>query len=313
MTYHQQHSKVVKFNKTTTNPPPLKKMFIIITKPNHASLPILSLLFLLSFFSYVNSYVFIYAGCSQEKFQPSSPFESTINSFLTSVVSSSSQTGLYNTFTLGNSSPTPSDTTIYGLYQCRGDLRPSDCTSCIQSAVTQIGLICPYSYGATLQLEGCYVRYEKFNFLGKPDTTVMYKRCSRSSSNDPEFFHRRDDVLATLQGAVDGFRVSSSGSVQGFGQCLGDLSPNDCSSCLTEAVKELKTLCGQAAAAHIFLAKCYAEYWEAGYYDLSTQSPDPTHDDEVAKTVAIIVGIIGGIAVLIVLLSVCRKSAPGGK
>lgn len=41
---------------------------------------------------------------------------------------------------------------------------------------------------------------------------------------------------------------------------------------------------------------------------------DPTHgDDEVAKTVAIIVGIIGGVAVLIVLLSLCRKSSAGGK
>ncbi|KNA19552.1 hypothetical protein SOVF_060660 [Spinacia oleracea] len=286
-------------------------MFIIITKTNHATLLLLLLLLLLSIFSYANSYVFIYAGCSQVKFQPSSPFESSINSFLTSVVSSSSQTGLYNTFTLGNS---PSDSTIYGLYQCRGDLKPSDCNKCIQSAVTQIGLVCPYSYGATLQLEGCYVRYEKFDFLGKPDNTVMYKRCSRSSSNDGEFYRRRDDVLATLQGAVDtSFRVSSSGSVQGFGQCLGDLSSNDCSSCLSEGVKELKTLCGEAAAAHVFLAKCYAEYWEAGYYDLSTQSSDPSNDDEVAKTIAIIVGIIGGVAVLIVLLSVCRKSAPGGK
>ncbi|XP_021748482.1 cysteine-rich repeat secretory protein 15-like [Chenopodium quinoa] len=290
-------------------------MFIIINQTNNHATLLLFLIFLLSYFSYTNSYVFIYAGCSQEKFQPSSPFESTINSFLTSVVTSSSQTGLYNTFTPGDSSPSTSssDSPIYGLYQCRGDLRPSDCTSCIQSAVTQIGLICPYSYGATLQLEGCYVRYEKFNFLGKPDNTVMYKRCSRSSSDDAEFFRRREDVLATIQGAVNGFRASSSGSVQGFGQCLGDLNSNDCSNCLNEAVKELKTLCGQAAAAHVFLAKCYAEYWEAGYYDLSTHSSEASHDDEVAKTVAIIVGIIGGVAILIVLLSVCRKSAPGGK
>ncbi|CAO2834911.1 unnamed protein product [Amaranthus hypochondriacus] len=269
--------------------------------------PTFVLAFLSLLFSHGICYIFIYAGCSQEKFQPSSPYENTINSFLTSVVSSSSQTGLYNTFTLPNTSPnTPS---IYGLYQCRGDLNPSDCSSCIQSAVSQIGLICPYSYGATLQLEGCYVRYERFDFLGKPDNTVMYKRCSRSSSSDNEFFRKRDDVLAALEGASNGFRVSSSGSVQGFGQCLGDLNPSDCSGCMSEAVKELKTLCGQAAAAHVFLAKCYAEYWEAGYYDLSTHNSGPTHDDEVAKTVAIIVGIIGGVAVLIVLLSVCRKPA----
>ncbi|KAL2892460.1 Cysteine-rich repeat secretory protein 15 [Bienertia sinuspersici] len=274
---------------------------------NHLPLIFIIIFILSLLFNHANSDIFIYAGCSQDKFQPSSSFESPINSFLASAVSSSSQT-LYNTFTQPNS-----DATIYGLYQCRGDMKPSDCSKCIQSAVTQVGLICPYAYGATLQLEGCYVRYDRFNFIGKPDTTVMYKRCSRSSSNDNEFFRRRDDVLATIEGADDGFRVSSLGSVQGFGQCLGDLSPNDCTNCLNEAVKELKTLCGQAAAAHVFLAKCYAEYWEAGYYDLSTHSSDSTNDDdEVAKTVAIIVGIIGGIAVLIVLLSVCRKSAGSG-
>lgn len=79
-------------------------------------------------------------------------------------------------------------------------------------------------------------------------------------------------MLATIENAGDGFRVSSSGTVQGFGQCVGDLSPSDCSSCLSEGVKQLKTVCGQAAAAHVFLAKCYAEYWEAGYDDLSSHS-----------------------------------------
>lgn len=274
------------------------------------SLPIflLLLLLLVCFSSHGNSYMFIYAGCSQAKYQPNSAFEGNLNSLLSSLVSSSSLS-LYNHFSLGGSDD---DSAVYGLYQCRGDLQPSDCSRCIQSGVTQIGLVCPYSYGATLQLEGCYVRFEKFDFVGKADLTVMYKRCSKSRSNDVDFLRKRDDVLSDVEGAVE-FRVSSSGSVQGYGQCLGDLGQPDCSACLAEAVKELKTLCGSAAAAEVFLAKCSAQYWAAGYYDFSTQTSDPTHEDDVAKTIAIIVGIIGGIAVLIVLLSLCRKSATGGK
>lgn len=34
---------------------------------------------------------------------------------------------------------------------------------------------------------------------------------------------------------------------------------------------------------------------------------DSTSEDQVGKTVAIIVGVLAGVAVLIVLLSVCRK------
>lgn len=212
--------------------------------------------------------LFIYAGCSQEKYQPNSPFEVNLNSFLTSVVSASSQVS-YNSFAVGNGSSTPPEATLYGLYQCRGDLKIFECSKCIQSAVNQIGLVCPYSYGASLQLEGCYIRYEHIDFLGKLDTSLRHTKCSKHASTDVEFFRRRDDVLADLQGAI-GFRVSSSGLVEGFAQCLGDLNPTDCSSCLADAIGKLKTVCGSAAAANVFLAQCYARYWASGYYDSSS-------------------------------------------
>lgn len=75
-------------------------------------------------------------------------------------------------------------------------------------------------------------------------------------------------MLADLK-AGNGFRVSSSGTVEGFVQCMGDLNPTDCSSCLSDVVGQLKALCGSAAAADVFLAQCYARYWASGYYDFS--------------------------------------------
>ncbi|XP_075646604.1 plasmodesmata-located protein 8 [Castanea sativa] len=270
-------------------------------------LRLLCLLFLLSSLSShgypVKAHIFIYAGCSQEKYQPNSPFEANVNSFLASLASSSSQVS-YNSLAIGNGSSPQADGSIYGLFQCRGDLKILDCSQCIQSAVTQIGLVCPYSYGASLQLEGCYIRYEHVDFLGKLDTSLRHTKCSKSSvSSDVDFFRRRDDVLADLQGTT-GFRVSSSGLVEGFAQCLGDLNPTDCSSCLADAVGKLKTVCGSASASDVYLAQCYARYWASGYYDSSS---DSASEDQVGKTVAIIVGVLAGVAVLIVLLSVCRK------
>ncbi|KAK2650592.1 hypothetical protein Ddye_018081 [Dipteronia dyeriana] len=256
-----------------------------------------------TYFIVTAAHIFIYAGCSQEKCQPNSPFEGNLNSFLSSVVSSSSQAS-YNSYAVGNGTSTPPEANIYGLYQCRGDLKTIECSACIQSLVNQIGLVCPYSYGASLQLEGCYVRYEHVDFLGRPDTSLRYKKCSKSSvNNDVEFYRRRDDVLADLETAI-GFKVSTSGLVEGFSQCLGDLSSTDCTSCLAEAVGKLKNLCGSAAAADVFLAQCYARYWASGYYDLS----DSSHEDQAGKTVAIIVGCLAGLAILIVILSICRKA-----
>lgn len=209
---------------------------------------------------------FIYVGCSQTKFEPDSPFQYNLNSLLSSIVSSSSQTS-YNSFSVGNGTGSdPHDSTaVYGLYQCRGDLDTSRCANCMRNAVGQLGLVCANCDGARLELDGCYVRYEKGDFLGKLDTALVFKKCSPQSSHEEEFFKRRDDVLADLESGT-GFRVSSIGSVEGVGQCVGDLSGGDCSACLVDAVGKLKNVCGSALAADVFLSGCYARYWASGYY-----------------------------------------------
>ncbi|KAL2511453.1 Cysteine-rich repeat secretory protein 15 [Abeliophyllum distichum] len=252
----------------------------------------------------VNAHIFIYASCSQDKFTPNSPFESNLNSLLSSIAGSAPE-ALYNSFALGNdSSATSLDGAVYGLYQCRGDLKIKDCSTCIASVVSQIGLVCPYTNGAALQLDGCFIRYEHFDFLGNLDTSLRYKKCSKSTTNDVEFLQRRDDVIADLQRAV-GFRVSSSGFVEGYAQCLGDIGSADCSSCLSDAVMKVKSLCGSSEAADVFLAQCYVRYWASGYYD---NSSDSSNEDDVGKTVAIIVGVVAGVAVVVVFLSFCRKA-----
>ncbi|CAA3032306.1 cysteine-rich repeat secretory 15 [Olea europaea subsp. europaea] len=259
--------------------------------------------FLNNHFFIVKAHIFIYAGCSQDKYTLNSPYVTNLNSLLSSITNSAPQ-ALYNSFSLGNDSSTASsDGSINGLYQCRGDLKTEDCAKCIVNVVSQIGLLCPYTYGAALQLDACFVRYDHFDFLGKLDTSLSYKKCSKSTTNDAEFLRRRDDVITNLQGAI-GFRVSSSGYVAGYAQCLGDIDATDCTSCLSDAVSKVKSLCGSAKAADVFLAQCYVRYWASGYYDTSS---DSSNKDDVGKTVATIVGVTAGVAVIIVFLSFCRK------
>ncbi|KAF3492800.1 hypothetical protein DY000_02056752 [Brassica cretica] len=251
------------------------------------------------------SRIFIYGGCSPEKYTPNTPFESNRDTFLSSVVTSSSEAS-FNSFAVGNDSSSYSSAAIFGLYQCRDDLPSSDCSKCIQNSVDQITLLCSYSFGASLQLQGCFLRYETYDFLGKQDTSLRYKKCSsKRVENDYDFFKRRDDVLSDLESTQLGYKVSRSGLVEGYAQCVGDLSPSDCTACLAEAVGKLKNLCGSAVAAEVYLAQCYAHYWGSGYYDFS---PDPTNGDQVGKSIAIIVGVIAGFAILVILLSLCRNS-----
>lgn len=218
----------------------------------------------------VKANMFIYAGCSQgNKYQPNTPYEATLNSLLSSMATSSSQS-LYNSFALGNSSSGNPDGSVFGLYQCRGDLKTRECSICVAKAIEEVGLVCPYTLGATMQLEGCFVRYEHSDFIGKLDTSLMFKRCGYDNVNDAEdFVKRRDEVVADIEGAaaMAGFRISSSGSVHGLAQCLGDLSASDCSACLSDAVAKMISLCSRSAtAADVFLAQCYARYWVSTYY-----------------------------------------------
>jgi len=209
---------------------------------------------------------FIYAGCSPSKYQPGTPFEASLESLLTSFANAAPNAG-YGTFTSGANATGGAGAAVYGLYQCRGDLDGGDCAACVRDAVGQLGQVCPAAYAASLQLEGCYVRYDSSNFVGAPDTAMVYRKCSTSSSSDGGFLGSRDAVLGDLQqGAGGGYKVASSGSVRGVAQCLGDLAAADCTACLAQAVGQLKGTCGTALAADVYLAQCYVRYWADGYY-----------------------------------------------
>lgn len=211
---------------------------------------------------------FIYGGCSQQKYSPASPYESNLNSLLTSLVNSATYAA-YNNFTIMGS--TASDT-VRGLFQCRGDLSMPDCATCVARAVSQMGSLCPGACGGVLQLTGCYVKYDNVSFLGEVDKTVVLKKCGPSEGYETEKMGRRDAVLTGLLGSGNGggggfFRSGGSGEVQGVAQCLGDLSMGECQDCLSTAIGRLKSDCGTGVYGDMFLGTCYVRYSTGGSQD----------------------------------------------
>ncbi|KAG9142277.1 hypothetical protein Leryth_007700 [Lithospermum erythrorhizon] len=247
---------------------------------------------------------FIYIGCTPLKFNPGTLYESNVNSILTSLVNSAPSTH-FNNFKISLPGSTQADV-IYGLFQCRGDLTNSDCSHCIRDAVTRLGATCPSSLGGALQLEGCFVKYDNVSFLGIEDKTVVMQKCGEiGQSNEyggTEMVTRRDAVLGFLSSQMEYFRVGGSGKVQGVAQCMQDLSSGECQDCLSEAIGRLKDACGTSPWGDMFLAKCYVRYSEHGFSSKSGKG-----DDEVERTLAITIGIISGVAVLIVFLSILSR------
>lgn len=206
---------------------------------------------------------FIYVGCSQLKYNPGTPYESNVNSILTSIVNSASFSS-FNNFKISLPGSASSDV-VYGLFQCRGDLSNSDCHDCVSNAVSRLGASCVGASGGALQLEGCFVRYDNTSFLGAQDKTVVSDKCGPSIGDDSDLLTRRDAVLSYLMAGGQFFRVGGSGKVQGLAQCVQDLSMSECQDCLLEAIQRLKNQCGSSAWGDMFLGKCYARYSERGY------------------------------------------------
>ncbi|XP_027336904.1 cysteine-rich repeat secretory protein 60 isoform X2 [Abrus precatorius] len=248
---------------------------------------------------------FLYGGCTQLRYTPNSPYESNLNSLLTSLVNSATYAS-YNNFTVVGSSP---NDVVYGLYQCRGDLAMPDCATCVARAISRAGELCPATCGGAVQLDGCFVKYDNATFLGVEDKTVVLRKCGPSVGYQSGAMGVRDSVLNGLAGSGGNFRVGGSGELKGVAQCTGDLSFAECQDCVAEAIKRLRSDCVGGNFGDMFLAKCYARYSTTGAHVYTTAHAKSSNDGE--KTFAIIIGLLAGVAILIIFLAFLRRICEG--
>lgn len=262
-----------------------------------------------------DSQTFVYEGCSQEQYSSGSNYENNLNSLLGTLLRQASSTDYYNV-TAGSGADA-----VYGLYDCRGDLGSDDCANCIKNAMSQISTVCLQTRGARIQLDGCFMHYDRINFFGQADTSFIYKTCSSTMGSDTNFYTHLSTVLSNLMtasasGDNNGFRLttagdSTTGFVHGLAQCEGDLSGSDCNNCMNVAVQRLKDACGNAVSGQVYLGKCYVRYAQDMFYrDSSGNGNDHSssdNGDDAGKTVAIIIGLLAGVALIVVFLSFLRQ------
>lgn len=114
---------------------------------------------------------------------------------------------------------------------------------------------------------GCLVKYDNAKFLGVEDKTLLLKKCGPLVGYTADLMTRSDAVLGYI-GADDGtykpYRFSGSGNIQAEAQCVQDLDQGECQDCMTEAIGQLKSDCGGAKWGDMYLAKCYARFWDGG-------------------------------------------------
>ncbi|KAF5777236.1 putative Gnk2-like domain-containing protein [Helianthus annuus] len=270
--------------------------------PKDLSLSFLILSFMFSLLSVSTANSNVYVQCSQLNFTSTTPYESNVNSLFTSL---DYLQCIFNTLVLRRCLRTPvaleivlldsasiynfnkietspQSNSVYGVFQCRGDLSSPNCKDCVASSISQLKTACPMSKGGEIQLERCFVKYDDTSFFGAQDKTEVYRRCGPSNGYNSDVSNRIDSALANLVGENEQyFRGGDFGSVQGVAQCVQDLSLSDCQDCLSEASGRLRSECESSTWGDMYLGKCYIRY-DAEQGNLNT--PDDNSNSNSNKS-----------------------------
>ncbi|KAJ8763937.1 hypothetical protein K2173_003719 [Erythroxylum novogranatense] len=254
----------------------------------------------------------VYKGCAKQTFQdPTGVYSQALSALFGSLVQQSTKAKFFNT-TTGTG-----QTTITGLFQCRGDLSANDCYNCVSNLPVLTDKLCGKTIAARLQLYGCYMLYEVAGFSQISGMEMLFKTCGATNVAGTGFQERRDSAFQTLVNGVvsgHGFYTTNYESVYLLGQCEGDVGDSDCGECVKSAVQRAQVECGSSISGQIYLHKCFISY---SYYpngvprrsssSSSSASYSSGTGQNTGKTVAIILGGAAGVGFLVICLMFARN------
>lgn len=213
----------------------------------------------------------VYRGCAEQKFpNPSEVYTQNLNTLLSSLVSRSSQE-TFNTTTSGDD-----QTSITGLYQCRGDLTTPQCYTCVSKIPDLAYKLCSKAVAARVQLSGCYLKYEVIGFSQVPETELLYKICGSTQVTGAAVFEQRRNtafnmVTNGVKNSAELFYTGTYEHVYILGECEGDIANGNCGDCVKTATERAKNECDDSISGQIYLNKCFISY---SYYPNGVPNPN---------------------------------------
>ncbi|OVA09214.1 Protein kinase domain [Macleaya cordata] len=145
---------------------------------------------------------FIYNFCSGGNYTTNSTFQANLNHLLSSLSSSSKntpttgKTGYFNN-TVGRNL----ETTVYGSFQCRGDVTSEACRHCVDAAAQEIieGDKCPNSKQAIIWYDECMLRYSTKPYFSIMEESPSVFLPNINNITNPDLFF---SGMLTILGAI---------------------------------------------------------------------------------------------------------------
>ncbi|OIW06900.1 hypothetical protein TanjilG_19549 [Lupinus angustifolius] len=232
---------------------------------------------------------YLYHICSNSTNQTTvqnSAFQLNLHTLFSSLSSNATgNTEFYNTTVTA----TNSSDKVYGLFMCRGDV--SSCTQCVVDANEKISSDpkCSLSKQAVIWYEECMVRYDNTSFFSTVSIRPgVYLLNTANISNQGSFMELLFDTMnktadeAANSSVLEKKYATNQATISGFQnlycltQCTPDLSPQDCRSCLGEAIERLPTCCEGKQGGRVLFPSCNIRYELYPFYQSPTPAPTPT-------------------------------------
>ncbi|XP_031499615.2 uncharacterized protein LOC116263928 [Nymphaea colorata] len=161
---------------------------------------------------------------------------------------------------------------VTAVVQCRGDLDGEACKACVSESTTEITQRCPNSRAALLTFQSCIIYYRDTNFIIPPSFMDISLPGPGAIPDTQRFrsmlisFFNKLIVSATTNPSGrlfwgDKFHYTEDVTVYCTAQCMRNLAPQDCKSCLDMAfVRMLKDFADRQGGATYYRMACSVRF-----------------------------------------------------
>lgn len=254
------------------------------------------------------------SGCSAVKSTNVTLFNENLNAVLVALNATIASSGFATNKQVRGTDP------VYGLAQCRKDKIPSDCLKCIAVAEKQIRN-CSAVSGGRVIYDGCFLRYESNDFYAQatgPGDTA-YCGATKATGDSNQFSETAQNLISDLTTATpksyEFFAAQiragpSNTTIYALASCLRSINESGCSDCLGTAEGNIRSCLPQTQGRAVDVG-CYLRYATYSFFP-SNATTDLTallssgHKDK-SRTWIIIVGVIGGAAVIVVMVFIAQR------
>ncbi|KAG9145390.1 hypothetical protein Leryth_008323 [Lithospermum erythrorhizon] len=267
---------------------------------------------------------FLYKFCLEDgNYTQNSSYKSNLDTLLSSLPPNIQSNGFYNASVGQNADQ------AYAIALCRGDVQLDTCRVCVSNATQRLLQECPSQKSAIGWYDYCMLRYSNSSIVGTVNTRyVLYMKNSQNISDVDRF----NEVLRTLLDELRG-RAVYEGPLRKFAtgnktlpefrtlyalvQCTPDLSADQCSNCLINAVEQIPNFVNGGRGGRVVGPSCNFRYEVYPFFNqsipLDELQPSKRDNNSTKIIVAIVVPVAGftiiGIGVLL-LMRRNRKKEP---